>query len=321
MRTRTLLPLLLLPVVLACSAIPVPSPGAHTEQDRQGTVYSGLDERNRTVKKSDAWLRQAYRSIGIRSLRDIPASDYARYRQYVPRGSVTIIVHPAYFPFFDTWSVTPIETDYTKGLPSKNVVERISDRLRPTDVAYLVAREQERIIRDFVEFLSAEQHLLVLVLPRDYRAHLTYGRIDEYDEYARYINELTNGADNIVYLESAAHDSGYLRDDDLSMLTAFLDAAGAGTILLGGGFLGTCLDNLGASLRKSYSHEDIWYVTDLTTLSPADIVPDRDGFLSFWGGLRREELRGYLETIAFNRTTRERMRWTDLSVSPANGSR
>ena len=307
---------LLLVVLLAMACAPAQTviPLIPLPPERASEVFAGIDLQNRTVKKSAAWLREAYRAIAIRRLSDIPPAEYARYRRYVKDASVYVIVHPGYFPFFDEWNLTPIATDYTAGFPQRNVAERLSDAIDSLAIAYQIAREQERITRDFIEFMSAEKRLTVLLLPRDYRDHLTYGYVAGYDEFARYINELTNQADNIVYLESDGDQNGYLRDDDLAMLGAFLDAAGVRTLMLGGGFLGKCLDNLSGSLRKRYRHEDIWYVAEITAFSPYDVVADRGRLLTFWGHLRFENVRDYYTSIPVNRTTSERLRWASIPL-------
>lgn len=313
MRT-SLCALLAVTAASACTPARTALPASSGPRDRVRAIFAEIDMRNRTVKRSDAWLREAYRTVAGRSLRGIPTADYGRYRRFARDGKAYIIVHPAYFPFFDEWTMTPVATDYGSGLPRKNLVERVSDLLRPTDVAYQVALQQERVIRDFIEFMSVEKHLTILVLPRDYRDHLTYSRTEGYDEYARYLNELTNGAENIITVQSDGHDNGFLRENDLAALGDFLDAAGVRQLLLGGGFLGTCLDNFAASLRRRYTHDQIWYVRDLTTISPSAVVADRSRFLSFWGVLRQQRLREYVVSIPFNRTTSEPLRWADLSL-------
>lgn len=307
---------LLILFLTACASAPAPAPLRQTivPMDHVREVFARIDEQNRTVKKSDAWLREAYGSVGIKRLGDIPAGDYAGYGRYVQNGEVYLIVHPGYFPFFDVWDVTPVTTDYSVGYPKKNIAERVTENLAAENIAYRVAREQERILRDFLEFMSHEQRLVVLVLPRSYRDHLTYGYVDGHDEYARYLNELTNGADNIIWIESDTHNSGYLLDGDLAMLTAFLDQTGATTLLLGGGFLGKCLDNFYGSLRKHYSYDAISYVTEITAFSPADMVTDRASLITTGGKLKYRGLRKYFESVAFNRTTNERLRWSVLDL-------
>jgi hypothetical protein len=308
---RRILPVLLL-MLAACA--PVQAPQSDIPPERVKEIFSRIDAQDSTVKKSEAWLRGAYRSISIRKLADVPPQEYDKYRQYVKDGEVYIIVHPGYFPFFDKWDVTPIETDYRKGYPAQNIAQRATAVLPAENVAYRVAREQERVARDFLEFMSQEGRLVVLVLPRNYLEHLTYGYVPGYDEYARYINELTNGAENILWLESDTHNSGYLLDADLAMLGSFLDAAGVRTIRLGGGFLGKCLDNFYGSLRKRYAYDAISYVTEITSFSPADMVTDRASLITSTGKLKYSGLRKYFESVAFNRTTNERLRWSNLTL-------
>lgn len=287
------------------------------ERDRIKKIFATIDERNRTEKRSGAWLQSAYVSIGIRNLNDIPASDYASYGRYVTDGEVYIVVHPGYFPLFDKWHIPPPADVRENSFPELNLPDRLTVNLPSDNIPYRVAREQNRILRDFLEFMSEEDKLVVLILPRDYKNNLTYGYQPGRDEYARFINEITNRSESIVYIESDTATSGYLIDKDLDVLANFLDAAGVKTIKLGGGFLAKCLDNFYGSIRNKFAYEAIAYVPEITAISPAeDMVTNEVALLDKEGRINMKAIRKYISTVAYNRANGERIRTQNFTLYP-----
>jgi hypothetical protein len=314
-RRPSLIILLLAVGAGACApAAPQASRPDDPERARIKKVFAAIDERNATVKKSAAWLAEAYRGLGIRDINVIPPEDYAAYRRFAVNGEVYIIVHPGYFPFFDKWDIPRPPADYSGGYPALNVMERVTADLPPKDVVYRVAREQERITRDFIEFMSEEKRLVVLILPRDYAKNVSYGAVPGYDEYARYLNELTNRGESVVFTESITHDNGQMNDEDLEVLVRFLEAVGTQRTFLGGGFLGKCLDGFFGSLRTRVPFEHIYYVPELTAYSPADMVTDRVNLLTKTGRLSISGMRKYFQSVAYNRSTGEKLRWKFLPL-------
>jgi len=302
-------------VLLTAGCVSLSPPAVEiSEQDRAlvKSVFSGIDARNRSEKKSDAWLRDAYQGIRLRNLHDIPPQDLGSYRRYTVNGDAYIIVHPGYFPFFDAWDVARPPADYSEGMPRENLVERITAGLPASDTVYRTAREQERTVRDLVEYLAAEGHLVVLILPRDYRDHVTYGPAPGYDEYARYLNEISNEAENVVFLESAAYDKGNLLPGDLEVLIRFLKASGARSVMLGGGFIGKCLDGFYKTLREVMLPGYLFYVPEVTQFSPADMKRDRTSLLADNGGISRRKLYGYFRSFAYDPATEEWLPWKSL---------
>ena len=281
-------------------------------------VFARIDEQNRTEKKTAAWLAASYASVGIRNIRDISPQEYASYGRYVPNGDVYLIVHPGYFPYFDKWDIPRPPADYSGGYPAQNTMERVTADLPKGDVIYRSAREQEKVLRDFLEFQSLEQGLVVLILPRDYQKNTTYGQVAGYDEYARYLNELTNGAGNIVYIESDTHYSGKLRDDDLRVLLHFLKAVGARTLHLGGSFMGRCLDGFYGSLRTSMFSQDLSFVLELTAFSPTDMKADKVSLLTSAGTLSIERVENYFRKFAYMPATEQWLPWNRLSLYDLN---
>jgi len=283
------------------------------EQKHARSIFFEIDSRNRTIKKTDAWLTKAYASPGIKKLNDIAPASYDDYRSAVVNGEVVIIVHPGYFPFFDQWSVPVIETDYAKGYPKRNLVERLGDTLDPANTPYLLLREQEKLTRDLIEYLSLEQRLVILILPRNYQDHLTYGYRRGFDEYARYISELTNHSSYILFLESDTYRSGFLLEKDLDMLAGFMEWIGARSILLGGGFFGKCLSHCYISLRSRYSHEQINVVPEITMPPPNGKTIEQAILLDKAGRLSRRGIWDFFQRTSYRSTNNERFHLKPLT--------
>lgn len=304
-----------LALCIGCTPVLTPAPQIDDrEAARVRTVFARIDERNRTEKKSASWLAAAYASVGIRNIHDIPPQEYASYGRYVRNGKVYFIVHPGYFPYFDTWNIPRPPAEYSGGYPAQNTMERVTADLPRGETVYRSARTQEKVLRDFLEFQSMEQGLVVLILPREYLKNVTYGQVGGYDEYARYLNELTNAAGSIVFIESDTHFSGKLRDEDLRVLLPFLRAVGAETLLLGGSFMGRCLDGFHDSLRTTMFSPDLYFVLELTSFSPTDIKADRVSLLNRAGTLDIERVESYFRKFAYDSATDQWLRWTRLSL-------
>ncbi|MBI5635039.1 MAG: hypothetical protein HZA15_16340 [Nitrospirae bacterium] len=247
---------------------------AQKESRRMKGVFQEIMERNGTLKKSPEWLREAHSSLKIRDLRSIPKESYKDFGQFLYNGNVYFIVHPGYYAYFHAKHPLP-QAEEIGGYPALNLVERLaSDNTLGRDYNIMVMKEQERLIRNFLEFMSMEKKLVILVLPRNYRQHLLNGYADGRDEYARFINELTNMSPSILYIESETHDNGFLTRPDLELLQVFIDDTGAKKLMLGGGYLGKCLDNFYESVRLKYKYEDVSFVADITSVSPTDMVTD-----------------------------------------------
>lgn len=244
------------------------------EVARMKKVMEGITERNTTIKRSPEWLKDAYSGLKIRNLNSIPKETYKDFSQYLYRGTVYILVHPGYYTFFHArHDLPPVEE--IAGYPALNLVGRLTNSSPAAkDYSMRVMKEQERLTRNFLEFMSMDKKLVILILPRNYKEHLVNGYVEGRDEYARYINELTNMSDSILYMESEMHDNGYLTRPDLDLLQAFLNELGAKNIMLGGGYLGKCLDNFYESVRTRYAYEQVLFVSDITSVSPTDMVTD-----------------------------------------------
>jgi hypothetical protein len=240
-----------------------------------------INERNAAVEDSQKWISDAYKSIKLRKLNNIPKTEYANYKKYAGKGKrLYVIVHPAYYTFFGKGDMSehPLRRDLEKlqdifseggTLPENNLVERLYDKMAFDETLY-VMQEQERLLRDFVEVYSTKKVLMLLILPRNYQKSL-YGYNKGHDEFARYINEITNESDSVIYMDSVTVSNGALTYDDVDVLMEFIEANEIRTIVLGGGYVGRCLEGLYESILDPFGYDHIYMVPEITAVSPDDI--------------------------------------------------
>jgi hypothetical protein len=241
-----------------------------------------INARNAAVEDSQEWLTGSYESFKIRKLNSVPRKEYQRYKKYAgKKRRIYIIVHPAYYTFFGEANFLrhPLARDLEKlmvkaskgeDLPQKNLVERLYEKMA-FDKTLLVMQEQERMLRDFMEVYSTKGSLMLLVLPRNHKKHPLYISQEGYDEFTRYINEITNESGSVLYMESASHNSGGLTYEELEMLMTFLGDLKIKTIVLGGGYLGRCLDGFYETMIDAFGYKHIYMVPEIVAVSPLDI--------------------------------------------------
>lgn len=225
--------------------------------------------RNATFKKSAEWLQEAYRGLMVRRLNDIPRGDFSAYRQYLVNQEVYIIVHPGYFAFFE--NENPYPPRETTGLyPAENLMERIGRYAASEHQNLLIMVEEERLLREFLEFMAADKRLVILILPGDFRRNVSAKTPGGPDEYVRYINDLTNGSESIIYMETEKQSSGYLTRQDLESLSTFLAHTGAKRVMFGGGYVGKCLDNFFSQFAGIFRQGNVYLVPEISAVSPMD---------------------------------------------------
>jgi hypothetical protein len=222
-----------------------------------------INTRNAAVEDSQEWLSGSYESFKIKKLNDVPREEYEQYKKYAgKKRRIYIIVHPAYYTFFgeENFLKHPLLKDIEKiqaqaskreGFPQKNLVERLYEKMA-FDEALLVMQEQERMLRDFIEVYSAKDSLMLLVLPRNHKQHPLYISQGEYDEFTRYINRR-------------------LTFEDLEVLMTFLEDLKVRTIVLGGGYVGRCLDGFYETILDAFGYSHIYMVPEIVAVSPLDI--------------------------------------------------
>lgn len=241
---------------------------APAETNDIDAILSEINVRNRTVEDSQDWIEDSYGTLRIRPLESVHKEDYEKYARYLDDGSVYIIVHPAFFPFFHTSKkfTRHAHRPYTK----RNVVEKLLDR-RTSSYRLAVLQAQERRLRDFLEFKSTQNKLIVFVLPKDYVRNKGYTYRKELDEYARYLNEVTNGSASMLYIESRSANRGYLKKKDMVLLMRFLISIDPDKILIGGSYVGRCLESFYTHFTDKFGEDGIFIIPEVSAISPRDL--------------------------------------------------
>ncbi|MDA8432074.1 MAG: hypothetical protein M0Z60_03815 [Nitrospiraceae bacterium] len=259
----------------------LPKDSPEAEKQHVQAVIAQIEDRNREVETDPQWIAKAYDDFMIKSLQDVAESDYGRYGQYLDHGGVYIIVHPAYYTFFHESGAS----NDSLALPSRNAVDLLLREPAYSSKTRLQF-QQEKMLRDFLEYMSTDRKLVILVLPRDYRRYAGYKFKGGNDEFMRYINEVTNGSDSVLYLYSKRPNRGTLGEKDRRRLLKFLYSVKAKEILLGGGYIGRCLEDLYKDLEQYYSDDKLFVVPEITSISPSDMssgaaadVLDADGMV------------------------------------------
>jgi hypothetical protein len=232
-------------------------------------VLKEIETRNRTVEADSQWIRESYLNLQIKNLDDIDEEDYPKYREYLDGRSLYIIVHPAYYTFFQGGGGQNKDV-------SMNAVERFLREPSYSSRMQLI-KLQEKMLRDFIEYMSTDKKLVILVLPKDYSSFKAYQYRDGKDEYMRYINEVTNASDSVIYLYSDHPYKGDLSEGDRKKIVKFLYAVRPDSVLIGGGYIGRCLEEFYANMQQSYGLNKFYIVPEITAISPNDLT---DGMAS-----------------------------------------
>lgn len=230
-------------------------------------VMAAIDERNHGIETDTEWIDWAYQGLSLANLNTLSPDQYERYRKYVDHGSAYIFVHPSYSLFFDAKKPGFLKRSADR---HGSIVDSFLETSPDTAVAVL-EQEQLKFEKNFIEYLTTEEKLVILVLPRDYRHAMNYGYTEGPDEYARYLNGIANGSPAILYLESESSSSGKLLADDLIPLLSFLKAVGAETMLIGGGYVGRCQKEFYQYMTNFTAADRYYIVPELSTFSPEDI--------------------------------------------------
>jgi hypothetical protein len=244
-----------------------PAGTSELSPDTIGRIMDEIENRNRKVEDTPEWIEKAYEGLLVRRLTNLSHEEFPRYKKYLDNGAAYVIVHPAFFPFFHY----PKKLRHSdKDKYKTNVVELLL-KLKPRNPQFAVLQAQERRMRDFIEFKSTQKKLVIVVVPRDYNSYTGYTYRRHKDEYMRYLNEVTNFSESILFIESRSPNRGYLTDDDAVRLMEFLLSIEADTVFVGGGYIGRCLEDFYSLITKEYGAEGIYVVPELSDLSPREI--------------------------------------------------
>jgi hypothetical protein len=233
-------------------------------------VLGEIDDRNRVVEDNSEWIKESYKGFMIKNMADINEKDYVNYARYLDNNSVYVIVHPAYYTFFND---NYVPSDTYGGKSDKNAVDMLLSETTYTNKAAVI-RAQEKMLRDFIEYMSTEKKLVVLLLPRGYRTYPGYKYRDSSDEFMRYINEVSNESESVVYLYTKKPSRGSLSEKDRKMLLKFLYGVRANSILLGGGYIGRCLEDFYKEVEPFVGEDKLYIVPEITAFSLSDMTSD-----------------------------------------------
>lgn len=224
------------------------------------TIRSQIETRNQTIESHPQWQMIASQRIMPRHLEDIPPEEYKSFRDYLDNGIMYIIVHPAYYLFFHD------ETTSGDGKEIEEYLQRVT--LTKTS---LFLREQERALRDFLEITSTRNRLTLIILPGNYREYSGYKYRYGDDKFARYINEVTNDSKAVIYLYSEKPNRGTLSSESKNLLINFIEAVKPDRIVLGGGYLGRCLEDFFRQISPIFKDGTVEIEPWISALSPDDL--------------------------------------------------
>ena len=215
-------------------------------------------------------IKRYYGKLNVRSLADVPESEYPQYKKYVSDKTVLVIVHPAYFIFFQDNNENKILVKRRNDL-SKNIVDLFLDDYA-ADTGSILEQIQLSLKNEnrFLREKSLRRELVILVLPPRYKKHPEYP-YKNLDEFGRYLNEVTNGSPSLLYVESEEFKSGYLSGDTLNRLNKFFNAVEIRTIRLGGGYKNMCLKNCYDDIASIRKGQNIVMAPEICTVSP-DVI-------------------------------------------------
>lgn len=231
-------------------------------------VLKEVEARNKEVEDEQAWIKKSYEGLMVRRLTNVSEREFPKFKKYLDNGSVYILVHPGFFSFFHY--PRRLRRSDTDQVSEFNVVELLLKR-RAKTAEFALLQAQERRTRDFVEFKSAQKKLLIIVTPRNYQEYSGYTYRKSRDEYMRYLNEITNFSESVLFVESRSPNRGYLSADDAIRLVEFLLSVDAKTVYIGGSYVGRCLEDFYTLLTREYGSEGIFVVPELSDLSPREI--------------------------------------------------
>jgi hypothetical protein len=179
-------------------------------------------------------------SLKIQHVSEIPQSAYFHYKDYIADGKVYVMVHPGYYLYYQRKKLTPENA-------SKELLEFFQHQIRTEE--------------EFFRFARNSGELVVIVVPGK--------RLKR--NYVAYLNRLTGGAPNFVYISSRNYRTGDLPSSEEKALEKFLRALGVREVIVGGGYVGRCESK---TYRDLLSMKDISIAIspEISFFSPSDIT-------------------------------------------------
>ncbi len=239
--------------------------------DEVDRILAEIQKRNDTVEDKPDWIKRAYSGLMLRKLTNVSREEYKKYEEYLDNGSAYVIVHPGFFSFFHF--PRKLKDNTGEFISKYNVVELLLNK-KPMDPEFALLQAQERRMRDFIEFKSTQKKLLILVVPTQYWKYSGYTYKNGRDEYMRYLNEVTNLSESVLFVESRSPNRGYLTEDDALTLMEFLGTIDTQSIYIGGAYVGRCLEDFYLLLTEEFGTDGIFIVPELADISPRELNSD-----------------------------------------------
>ncbi len=240
------------------------------------TIVQTVMSRNTTIEDDPAWILRAQRQLMIRKLSGIQhLSNSLATHLYC--GGIFIFVHPGYHVFVETQSRTTPDT-----LPTENLVEKFIRTPTRVSGKSALMKSYEAEIRNAIELLSTAGYIIVLVIPPEGKDK---DKIVAWQEYRRYLNEITNGSEYVYYLESRDLQTGKLTGQGYKALIHLTEALEVEKLYIGGQYYGRCLytfyKGLPKTLRKKVRFVARWSAPDPEdiTIEEAIALRGKDGWI------------------------------------------
>lgn len=252
-----ILMLMLASLPLSCSVQMNPNPSFRKN------VYQN-DESDKEHLKN---VTRYYKKLNLPCLSDIPKNEYDDYTKYVSDHTAYVIVHPAYYLFFHDNNRNKVVMDRKDDF-SKNIVDLFIDSY-PVDKDSKL-QQMKVALKNETRFLrekALRNNLVILVIPPIYWLHPSYP-YKRYDEFARYLNEVTNGSPSFIYVESENFNTGYLSSSMLSRLDRFFSATGVTKVKIGGEYLKKCVNNFYEQARQIENIKNAALIPEICAISP-----------------------------------------------------
>lgn len=226
-----------------------------------------LDPKYDVILKHSSEITSYYKDLNIRSLDQVPESDYEYMKKYVIGGVATVVVHPAYYVFFQDNNGKKVFVERGSDF-SKNIVDIFLDEFPAGDNAKVNSIKLS--LRKEVEFIRGKaqnRELIVLVIPPNYQQHPEYP-YKRLDEFGRFLNEVTNGSPSVLYVESNDFKSGHLANETFSRLRRFFHLLKVKTVQVGGEYKDQCVSNFYEDLKKVEWLRNVVLLPEICTVSP-----------------------------------------------------
>ena len=156
---------------------------------------------------------------------------------------VTVIVHPAYSLFF-----------------------RDAHKNRHAQAKFDLLKVQLENEERFLRRISRTDHILLLVLPGDYRTESVAPL-----SYTFYLNRAVGGSRSVYAVYSETASSGAVPTNTLVSLYSFLSGIGTRTVLVGGGYIGRCQREFYTQLVAYVDNISFYVAPEISSISPDDI--------------------------------------------------